>query len=127
MIRVLIPSNRDFCIYENECKALYQSVQDKITDKSSFEFIKNNTFFYMFINDNTLVGAIYYFVDEDGNLFLNGFAKPKNHLINLECLKMSLNWFNCDIYALAQNKMSALCLRKCGFKKSEKNLYVHKK
>ena len=127
MLKVLIPTDSDFCIYENECKNLYQAVQHKITDTNSFEFIKNNTFFYMFINDNILVGAIYYFRDLDGKLFLNGFAKPKNHLINLKCLKMSLSWFDCDIYAQAQNKMSALCLRKCGFKKAENNIYAYTK
>lgn len=127
MLKVLIPSDSEFCVYENECKKLYQAVQHKITDTNSFEFIKNNTFFYMFVNDSTLIGAIYYFIDENGKLFLNAFAKPKNHLINLECLKMSLDWFSCDIYAIAQNKMSALCLRKCGFEKLDENIYVYKK
>lgn len=124
MLKVLIPTDSDFCIYENECKNLYQAVQHKITDTNSFEFIKNNTYFYMFINDNTLIGAIYYFKDLDGKLFLNGFANRKMHALCLECLKMSLNWFKGSIYAEAQNRASALCLLKCGFKRLENNVFI---
>ena len=116
MIRVLIPSDKEYAVYRPACKSLYESVQDKIGDSNSFEFIENNTFFYLFLNEKVLIGAIYYFVDEKGKLFLNGFANRKMHLLNLECLKMSFAWFKCDIYAFAQNPMSELCLRKCGFK-----------
>ena len=124
MIRVLIPSDFEFLFYESECKALYESVQESIGDSNSFEFIVKNTLFYLFVNDNKLIGAIYYFLDEDEKLFLNGFANRKMHLLNLECLKMSLGWFKGEIYAQAQNKMSALCLRKCGFEEVEKGIYV---
>jgi len=116
MIRVLIPKNKEFWQYKDECQKLYESVQDKITDENSFEFIIRNTFFYLFLNNEKLIGAIYYFIDTDGKLFLNGFAKRKMHLINLKCLKMSTEWFKDDIYAQAQNRMSALCLLRCGFK-----------
>lgn len=125
MIRVLIPTNPDFKKYEDELKILYEKNQDKICDTNSFEFIKDNTLFYMFINDNSLIGAIYYFV-ENGLLFLNGFAKPKGHLLNLHCLLLSLNWFKTDIYAEAQNRASALCLLKCGFKRVKDSLFVYK-
>jgi len=127
MIRVLIPKNKEFWQYKDECQKLYESVQDKITDENSFEFIIRNTFFYLFLNNEKLIGAIYYFIDTDGKLFLNGFAKKKMHLINLKCLKMSLEWFNEDIYAQAQNRMSALCLLKCGFKRVDKNTFRKEK
>ncbi len=117
MITVLIPSQNEFEQYKDECKALYESAQDKITDTNSFEFIRENTFFYLFENDGELIGAIYYFINDDGRLYLNGFAKRKMHNLCLECLKKSLTWFTGRIYAEAQNRASALCLLRCGFKR----------
>lgn len=127
MIRVLIPSDGEFYLYINDCKKLYEYNQAKIQDSNTFDFICNNTFFYMFVCDIGLIGAIYYFIDEDGKLFLNGFANRKMHKLNLECLKMSLEWFDTDIYAQAQNRASALCLLRCGFKRLKENVFVFRK
>ena len=127
MIRVLIPLDKEFYLFYAECKKLYENVQVEIHDTNSFEFICTNTFFYMFLDDNKLIGAIYYFVDEEGKLFLNGFANRKMHKLNLECLKMSLDWFNTDIYAQAQNCASALCLLRCGFRRAKEDVFVFKK
>lgn len=124
MIRVLIPKEREFSLYEREIKELYEKFQDKIKDKNSFEFIRDNTFFYTFLDDDKLIGGIYYFVDEEGFLFLNGFAKRKMFKLNLECLKLSLSWFNCNIYAEAQNRASALCLLRCGFKRKSGKTFM---
>ena len=126
MIKVFIPYDKEFWVFKDECKKLYESVQDQICDTNSFEFIIENTFFYLFVFDEKLVGAIYFFEDENKKLFLNGFANRKMHLLNLECLKMSLNWFNCDIYATAQNKMSELCLKKCGFIQIGEKEFIYK-
>ena len=126
MIKVFIPYNKEFWVFKDECKKLYESVQDQICDTNSFEFIIENTFFYLFVFDEKLIGAIYFFEDENKKLFLNGFANRKMHLLNLECLKMSLNWFNCDIYATAQNKMSELCLKKCGFIEIGEKEFIYK-
>ena len=123
MINVLIPSDGLFALYEKECRMLYESLQNEICDSNSFDFICKNTFFYMFLNNSKLIGAIYYFVDEDGKLFLNGFAKRKMFKEKLACLKLSTTWFNCDIYATAQNRASALCLLKCGFEKENNNIF----
>ena len=127
MIRVLIPQYKDFCVFEKECKDLYESLQDKICDDNSFEFITQNTFFYLFEMDGVLLGAIYYFYDTNGKLFLNAFAKRKNHRVNLACLRLTTSWFKDDIYALAQNKMSSICLLRCGFKRLKDNLFVKRK
>lgn len=124
MIRVLIPKEREFSLYEREIKELYEKSQDKIKDTNSFEFIRDNTFFYTFLDDDKLIGGIYYFVDEEGFLFLNGFAKRKMFKLNLECLKLSLSWFNCNIYAEAQNRASALCLLRCGFKRKSGKTFM---
>ena len=125
MISVLIPTDADFKTYENQLRLLYKICQDKICDTNTYEFIRDNTLFYAFLNDNKLVGAIYYFLD-NGKLFLNGFAKRKNFFVKLECLKQTLNWFNTDIYAEAQNRASALCLLRCGFVRNEKNFFVYR-
>lgn len=125
MISVFIPQQAEFDFYRKECQDLYESVQDKIGDTNSFDFICENTFFYLFTTKTKLIGAIYYFLDSNGELYLNGFANRKMHELNLECLKMSLGWFNCDIYAIARNRLSTLCLRKCGFVKIKRNLYKY--
>ena len=125
MIRVLIPSEADFKLYENQLKLLYEQNQEKICDTNSFEFIRDNTLFYMFLFNSKLIGAIYYFMEE-GKLFLNGFSIRKNFMTNLACLKLSTTWFNCDIYAEAQNRASALCLLKTGFKRINDTLFVLK-
>ena len=117
MINVFIPSDKDFEKFKDECKKLYESVQEKIGDTNTFEFVCNNTFFYLFTNNGILIGAIYFFKDTDGRLYLNGFAKRKMHTLCLKCLKMSLKWFRGSVYAEAQNRASALCLLRCGFKR----------
>lgn len=125
MLEVLIPSNSEFNKYENEIMALYKENQGKITDTNSFEFIRDNTLFYLFLIDKEVLGAIYYFI-EDGKLFLNGFAKRNSLSEKLYCLLWSTTWFNTDIYAEAQNRASAFCLLKSGFKRVKDNLFVLK-
>ena len=124
MIKVWITGQVGFEKFKDECKLLYEKVQDKICDPNSFEFIINNTLFYLFEDNKKLIGGIYYFKDKQGRLFLNGFANRKMHQKCLECLQMSLNWFKGNIYAEAQNRASALCLLKSGFKRKCGNLFV---
>lgn len=126
MIRVLIPKDAEFLRYENKIKNLYQNSQAQINDPNPFEFIRDNTFFYMFLDDDKLIGGIYYFLDEEGKLFLNGFAKRKMFEQSLECLKLSTSWFDSDIYAEAQNRASALCLLRCGFRRFNDNIFILK-
>ena len=116
MIKVYIPDDFEFEIYEPQLRKMYNESKEKICDTNNFDFIKNNTLFYSFISDGTLIGAIYLFFD-DGKLFLNAYAGRGHHEINVECVKMSTKWFKCDIYAEAQNRASALCLLKSGFKR----------
>ena len=124
MIEVIIPTQSDFQLYESPIKFLYEQNQEKICDTNSFEFIRDNTLFYLFLLNKKPIGAIYYF-KEDGKLFLNGFAIRKNLEANLYCLKWSTSWFNCDIYAEAQNKASAFCLLRVGFKRVKGKLFKY--
>ena len=124
MINVWIPVQPEFEKFRAECEELYLRSKDKITDDSLFEFVLNNTFFYLFEKGGILIGGIYYFIGIDGKLYLNGFAKRKMHALCLKCLKMSLNWFRGRVYAEAQNRASALCLLRCGFKRVKEKLFV---
>ena len=124
-IKVLIPRNKEFCCYEPAIKELYESSQEKICDTNSYEFVRDNTLFYVFLRQKTLIGIIYFF-KEGNRLFLNGCSNRKMYPINVYCLKLSTSWFLCDIYAEAQNRASALCLLKSGFKKIDYNLYIFK-
>ena len=124
-IRVLIPKQKEFKIIEPELKALYIKKQKNICDTNSFEFIRDNTFLYTFLIADNLIGCIYYFLDNDNRLFLNAFSKRKTFQLNIICLTLSLSWFNCPIYAEAQNRASALCLLRCGFKRKKNNLFIY--
>ena len=88
------------------------------------DFICKETFFYLFLVDEKILGVIYFFQD-DGKLYLNGFAVRKFLKEKLEALKLATTWFNCEIYAEAQNKASAYCLKKVGFKKITERLYAY--
>lgn len=125
MVSVIIPSDEKFSAYKTELKNMYENVQDKICDTNSFDFIMTNTLFYGFLHDSVLLGAIYFFVDDEGKLFLNGFAGRKHLELNLECLRMSLGWFSSEIYAEAQNKASAYCLLRCGFRRVKGKLFCY--
>ena len=122
MLRVLIPTQSEFHKYEAPIKLLYEKNQEKIADTNPFEFIRDNTLFYLFLLDEKPIGAIYYFKVDD-KLYLNGFAIRKNLEANLACLKWSTTWFNCNIYAEAQNRASAYCLLKTGFKRIKENVF----
>ncbi len=126
MLEVFIPSSPEFHKYETPLRILYENVKDKIGDDNSFEFIRDNTFFYMFVFNGNLVGGIYYY-EKNGKLFLNGFANRKMFRINVECLKLSATWFSSNIYAESMNKASAICLLRAGFKRLDGNLFMLKK
>ena len=125
MIKAFIPINPEFVLYKKALKNMYEESQEKLCDPNDFEFVCNNTLFYGFADEEGLIGGIYFFKDSD-KLFMNGFAGRKHFDKNIECVKLSLSWFNCDIYAEAQNKASALCLLRSGFKRVKGNLFVYK-
>lgn len=124
MIKVFIPKDLNFNY--KECKKLYKKYKNKLEDERNFSDIVKNTWFFSFFNDNNFIGCIYFYREND-KLFVNAFAKRHTHLINLECFKMSFDWFNCDIYARSRQKTAILCLYKCGFKKIDTNIYKRSK
>ena len=124
MITVLIPTDSEFEKHKAQIKDFYEKCQEKICDPNSFEFVIHYTLFFSFFLDGVFIGAIYYFKEND-KLFLNAFALPKNHRANLECLQLSTTWFKKPIYAEAQNRASALCLLRCGFKRVKGKLFCY--
>ena len=123
-IDVFIPFQNEFRVYEEELRELYDMNKYFIKDTNSFYFIRDNTLFYSFVNKKKLIGAIYFFKEKD-KLFLNAFSNRKTFNLNVKCLKMSLSWFNCPIYAEAQNRASAFCLLRSGFRRIENKLFVY--
>ncbi len=123
-IKVFIPTDTNFNY--SECKKLFEDNQQLIEDFSSFDEVINQTFFYSFIVDNQFIGCIYYY-EIDNKLYVNAVAYRKTHLINIECFKKSLTWWNCDIYARTHHKTAIYTILKCGFKKIGKNLYKYRR
>ena len=124
MIKVFIP--KDIAFNYKQCKNLYKKYQRQIGDNQEFRDIVKNTFFYSFFDDEKHIGCIYYYMRGD-KLFVNAFANRHTHEINIECLKKSFEWFNCDIYAETKHKTAIYCLYKCGFKKVRENIYKYER
>ena len=124
MIKVYIPGDKEFNY--KQCKKLFKKYRDDINDNSEFRDIVQNTFFYSFFDDDNFLGCIYYF-ENNGKLYVNAYASRYHHLKNIECLKLSMSWFNCDIFAKTTHKTAILCLYKCGFKKLSDNLYIYRR
>lgn len=123
-MKVLIPLNPDFNY--NECKKLYEENQDLLGDNQDFKDVVKNTFFYSFFVDGKHIGCIYYY-EKNNKLFLNAVAHRHTHLININCLKESLTYWNCDIYARTNHKAAIYTILKCNFKKVGKNLYKYER
>ena len=123
MMRVVIPADDEFD-YET-CENMYYKYQKILNEKSSFEEVLNNTFFYSFYDDKELTLCVYFFVKAD-KLWVNGFGIRKKHLFNKKCFKTALKWFNCDIWAESVQKPAIFGIKSCGFKKYKDNIYVYK-
>lgn len=121
-MKVIVPSDNEFDFYA--CRKLYLKNKKSIGDDASFNFIIQNTFFYSFYDDRTLVGCIYLYQKRE-KLFMNGFAKRGFHKFNLEAVQKILNWFSCDIYAESFKKTAILVLLRCGFKRIKNSLFVY--
>ena len=126
MITVYTPED----IYFNfsEINELYDECKEKLRDGDFIDVINNTDFYAFYITETReLIGCIYFY-KRGRRRFVNAFAHRNHHLINLECLKESLKWYKSNIYAeVIDNKCSALCVLRCGFKKVSDNLYVYRR
>lgn len=123
-MQVFIPTDKDFNYLQ--CKKLFEDNQNLIEDYEKFDDVIKNTFFYSFLVNGKHIGCIYYY-EIDNKLYVNAVAYRGTHLINLECFKKSLTWWNCDIYARTHHKTAIYAILKCGFKKIGKNLYKYER
>lgn len=123
-MQVLIPSNPNFNYLQ--CKKLYEDNQHLIEDYEKFDDVITNTFFYSFFVNGRHIGCIYYY-EIDNKLYVNAVAYRKTHLINIECFKKSLSWWNCDVYARTHHKTAIYTILKCGFKKVKAGLYKYER
>ncbi len=123
-MKVLIPNSPNFNY--SECKKLFYDNQALLEDFEDFDDVIRNTFFYSFVSDGKHYGCIYYY-EIDGKLYVNAVAYRKTHLINMECFRKSLTWWNCDIYARTHHKTAIYTILKCGFKKVDKHLYKYER
>ena len=124
MIKTVIPIDKNFDY--RECKKMFEENKQLIGDNQSFKDIVRNTYFYSFYKNNTFLGCIYCYYKGE-KLFLNGFAGRHHHKENMECMKLVLSWFNCDIYAESIRKPAIYCLKILGFKKIKENLYKYER
>ena len=105
---------------ESEIPDGQSPVSDKIERKGTKSRKQNSSSTKEFQGRH--IGCIYYY-QKDGRLFVNAFANRHTHETNIKCLKMSFDWFNCDIYAQTKHKTAIFCLYKCGFKKINDDIY----
>ena len=125
MITVRTPKHELFNYAE--CEELYNSCKADLQGDDFDKVIKNTLFYSFYIwQTGELIGCIYYY-KKNGKMYVNAFAKRGHHLLNLECLKESLTWFKCNIYAEALHKTSRLCVLKCGFKRKKGNLFIYRR
>ncbi len=125
-MKILTPLDKDFDY--NTYKKYFLKYKNLINDDNDFESIINDTLFYAFhTDDGAFASCAYYYLKEDGKLYLNAFGARKMHEFNIKALKTMFDWFNCDIYAITPHKTAILCLLRAGFKKISNELYVKKK
>ena len=100
MIRVLIPANSEFQKYDDELKSLYQENQKKICDTNSYEFVRDNTLFYAFLeNDYKIKEKITF--DDHHQYVLSDIENIEGDIITTEkdAVKLALLGYS-NIYAL---------------------------
>ncbi len=124
MIKVICPKSIFF--NPNEAKRLWTKYKDKLNDFKSFEDLLKDSHFYCFYSAKKFIGCIYFY-EKNKKLFVNAFSNRKTHLENLQCLEMSLQFYNCDVYAESSEKSAIYSLLKSGFKKINENTYKYER
>ena len=125
-MKVYIPTDLKFDY--KACKELYKEYEKEIGDIEDFDKILTNTMFYSFYtDDDEFVGCLYFYNGSKNRLFVNGFSNRKMHQYNVQALKLSFEWFDCDIYAQTPHRNAVYCLLRSGFKKYDNQLYVKMK
>ena len=92
-----------------ECKEMFDLYQDKI-DVDDFDTVLKTTHFFSFYewSKGEFIGCAYFY-KQDGKLYVTGYGGRHHHNLNVEALKMSLDWYKCDIYAECIQHRNPLC------------------
>lgn len=118
----------DYCRNKEELRDLYKSrpMDDGIF---TFDFIYNNPHLYCFYDENKgfLRGFISIYRNETGNLYLSGASIRHNMPENINAIIKVCGAYNEDMYAETDKKEAEICLKKAGFKKLKKHLFVRYK
>ena len=124
---IIVRTPKDDLFNYQECKEMFDLYNDKI-DVDNYDTVLKTTHFFAFYewNKSELIGCIYFY-QQEYKLYITAFSGRHHHKLNMECLKMSLDWYTCDIYAECKQRTAQLCLRKCGFERIKKGLYVYRR
>lgn len=113
-----------------ECREMFEQFHEKI-EVDDFDTVLKSTQFFAFYDWNKaeLIGCIYFYkYPNDEKLYITGFTtRRKNHMQNIECLIMALDFYTCDIYAECKEKTAQLCLKEVGFERIKKELYIYRR
>ena len=125
MIVVRTP-NDDLFNYA-ECKELFEAYNDKI-DVDDYDTVLKTTHFFSFYEwtKKLFLGCLYFY-RQNRKTYITAVGTRHHHKLNMECLKMALDWYTCDIYAECKERTAQLCLIKAGFKRIKKGLYVYRR
>lgn len=124
---IVVKTPNDALFNYGECREMFDLYNEKI-DIDDFDTVIKTTHFFAFYDWNKaeLIGCIYFY-QHNGKLFITAFSGRHHHELNMKCLKMSLDWYKCNIYAECKQLTAQICLREAGFKKIKKGLYVYRR
>ena len=113
---------------KDKLKEMYEQNQDKICDSNSFEFICNNTLFYMFVNNGKLIGAIYNFLDENGKLkfikyrdmnYQKGLSQGSKEWCEKDCMPILFGMYqvpeDAEELIITEGQMDTLAVATAGY------------
>ena len=124
---IVVRTPQDDLFNYTECKELFDKYA-KILDVDDYDTVLKTTHFFSFYewNKGLFLGFIYFY-QQNGKVFITTASTRHHHDINMECLKMALDWYTCDIYAECKQRAAQIWLKGAGFEKIKKGLYVYRR
>lgn len=124
---IVVRTPKDDLFNYTECKELFEKY-NRIIDVDDYDTVLRTTHFFSFYewNKGIFLGCLYFY-QQDGKVYVTAVGTRGHHKLNMECLKMALDWYTCDIYAECKQRAAQLCLMEFGFEKLKKGLYVYRR
>lgn len=123
-MKVSIFSDKDFRY--KDCKELFYKSNETLEEALDFDGLIKKYQLFQYTHENKLIGCLYYYFEDD-KLFVATFANKGFAEEKYKCLKESLTYYDCDIYARTKQRHVAIALLRCGFKKISDNLYKYER